>query len=315
MVCVHLATDVASYLVAYTRERKGGYSRPSATESISKGIPIQKRSKKPISPLSKGSGTPGGGRTTPNKEARSSHSFHQKDGSARIVLDERITEYAHKVRAIGCDSKLPLGKTAGQTSDLATHALILTRLDLLRNELDLLRTGLTNRDLDLLLLSEHSGRRDLEVSLLFDTLLWCFNEDLDLLWFLLISKDPLEELLLALFDGYLPWELLNLYLRISMENFSRSSFYPTLLINFLDHTGGPLDIRVSLLALRRLAALYLRGETGCSLPSEETGCSLPLKETCWPLPPEETGCSLPPEKTGCSLPLGETLLLSYFLWT
>nr|GFB08711.1 hypothetical protein [Tanacetum cinerariifolium] len=39
---------------------------------------------------------PGGERTNPKKEARSSHSFNQKDGSARIVLDERITEYAHE---------------------------------------------------------------------------------------------------------------------------------------------------------------------------------------------------------------------------
>ncbi|GJZ47438.1 hypothetical protein Tco_0601270 [Tanacetum coccineum] len=62
----------------------------------------------PLSPLSKGSGASGGGRTTPKKEARSSHSFHQKDGSTRIVLDERITEHAHEVGAIGCDSKLPL---------------------------------------------------------------------------------------------------------------------------------------------------------------------------------------------------------------
>ncbi|GKD88633.1 hypothetical protein Tco_1364140 [Tanacetum coccineum] len=38
-----------------------------------------------------GSGASGGGRATPKKEACSSRSFHQKDGSARIVLDERIT--------------------------------------------------------------------------------------------------------------------------------------------------------------------------------------------------------------------------------
>ncbi|GKD27343.1 hypothetical protein Tco_1233557 [Tanacetum coccineum] len=62
----------------------------------------------PLSPLSKGSGASSGGRTTPKKEARSSHSFYQKDGSARIVLDECITEHAHEVGAIGCDSKLPL---------------------------------------------------------------------------------------------------------------------------------------------------------------------------------------------------------------
>ncbi|GJW50487.1 hypothetical protein Tco_0091838 [Tanacetum coccineum] len=85
------APPVSSHLIAYTRERKGGYPRPSAMESISKG-----------------SGASGGGRTTPKKEARSSYSFHQKDGSARIVLDEHITEHAHEVRDIGCDSKLPL---------------------------------------------------------------------------------------------------------------------------------------------------------------------------------------------------------------
>ncbi|GKC84901.1 hypothetical protein Tco_1140618 [Tanacetum coccineum] len=37
IVYVHSATDVASHLVVYTRKRKGGYSRPSAAESISKG--------------------------------------------------------------------------------------------------------------------------------------------------------------------------------------------------------------------------------------------------------------------------------------
>ncbi|GJQ93288.1 hypothetical protein Tco_0004427 [Tanacetum coccineum] len=57
----------------------------------------KKRSEKPLSPLLKGSDAPGGGRTTPKKEARSTHSFHQKDGSARIVLDERIIEYAHEL--------------------------------------------------------------------------------------------------------------------------------------------------------------------------------------------------------------------------
>ncbi|GJT53589.1 hypothetical protein Tco_0988643 [Tanacetum coccineum] len=90
VVYVNSATDVASHLVAYTRERKGGYSRPSVAELISKG-----------------SGTSGGGRTTPKKEARSSYSFHEKDGSAHIVLDERITEHAHEVRAIGRDSNYP----------------------------------------------------------------------------------------------------------------------------------------------------------------------------------------------------------------
>ncbi|GKA59404.1 hypothetical protein Tco_0758717 [Tanacetum coccineum] len=295
-------------------------------------IPIRKRRKNPISPLSKGSGTPGGGRTTPKK-------------------------------------------------------------------LDLLRTGLTDQDLDLLLLSEHSDRRDLEVSLLFDILLWCFNGDLDLLRFLLISKDLLEELLLALLGGYLTWELLNLYLRISMENFSkihcillgissktRSLWELSCLLEAacqsltcikLGHQGQsfphapstgcgpdvcairtsytgcslppeetgcslpPEETGCSLLPEETCCSLPLEEtgcslppeETSCSLPPEETGCSLPPKDTCWSLPPEETGCSLPPnvtcwslppeetgcsvpyKETGCSLPLEETLLLSYFLWT
>ncbi|GKB02335.1 hypothetical protein Tco_0830424 [Tanacetum coccineum] len=79
-------------------------------EHISRSYPFRME---PLSPLPKGSDASGGGRTTPKKEARSSHSFHQKDGSTRIVLDERITEHAHEVRAIGCDSKLPLGKNYG----------------------------------------------------------------------------------------------------------------------------------------------------------------------------------------------------------
>ncbi|GJX25819.1 hypothetical protein Tco_0232115 [Tanacetum coccineum] len=74
MVYVHSATDVASHL---------------------------------------GSGASGGERTTPKKEACSFHSFHQKDGYARIVLDERITEHAYEVGAIGYDSKLPLGENRG----------------------------------------------------------------------------------------------------------------------------------------------------------------------------------------------------------
>ncbi|GKD68424.1 hypothetical protein Tco_1322514 [Tanacetum coccineum] len=57
----------------------------------------------PLSPHPKGSGASSGGRTTLKKEARSSHSFHQKDGFARIVLDKRITERTHEVGAIGCD--------------------------------------------------------------------------------------------------------------------------------------------------------------------------------------------------------------------
>nr|GEZ82361.1 hypothetical protein [Tanacetum cinerariifolium] len=86
--------------------------------------------------------------------------------------------------------------------------------------------------------------------------------------------------------------------------------------------AGPLDIRASHSALRRLAALYLCEETGCSLPPEKTDCSLPYEKTCWSLPseetdcslpPKETGCSLPSRETGCSLPPEETLHLSYFL--
>nr|GEW59111.1 hypothetical protein [Tanacetum cinerariifolium] len=113
IVYVHSATDVASHLVAYMHERKGGYSWPFVAESISKDIPIRKRSKKPLSPILKGSGASGGGRTTLKKVARRSHSFHQKDGFARIVLNKRITEHAHKVRAIGYDSKLPLWENRG----------------------------------------------------------------------------------------------------------------------------------------------------------------------------------------------------------
>nr|GEZ99476.1 hypothetical protein [Tanacetum cinerariifolium] len=82
------------------------------------------------------------------------------------------------------------------------------------------------------------------------------------------------------------------------------------------------EVRTSPSALRRLAALYLREETGCSLPPEKTGCSLPFEKTCWSLPSEENDCSLPSKETGCSLPSGETgcslppeetLHLSYFL--
>ncbi|GKD73716.1 hypothetical protein Tco_1331998 [Tanacetum coccineum] len=68
---------------------------------------VGKRSEEPLSPLPKGFGASGGRRTTPKKEARSSYSFHEKDGSARIVLDGRITEHAHEVRAIGRDSNYP----------------------------------------------------------------------------------------------------------------------------------------------------------------------------------------------------------------
>nr|GEZ72833.1 hypothetical protein [Tanacetum cinerariifolium] len=64
--------------------------------------------------------------------------------------------------------------------------------------------------------------------------------------------------------------------------------------------AGPLDIRTSPSALRRLATLYLREETGCSLPPEKTGCSLPSEKTCWSLPSEENDCSLPSKETGCS---------------
>ncbi|GJW50485.1 hypothetical protein Tco_0091836 [Tanacetum coccineum] len=81
------ALPVSSHLVAYTCERKGGYSRPSAAKSISKGhsrtSQFQKRSKEPLSPILKGPDTSGGERTTPEKEACNSHSFHQKDGFAR----------------------------------------------------------------------------------------------------------------------------------------------------------------------------------------------------------------------------------------
>ncbi|GJT69662.1 hypothetical protein Tco_1028948 [Tanacetum coccineum] len=112
MVYVHSATDVASHLVAYTRKRKGGYSRPSVAESISKDIPTRKRSEEPLSPLLEGSGASSDGRTTLKKKVCSSHSFHQKDGSACIVLDKRITEHAHEVKAIGCDSNL-LGENQG----------------------------------------------------------------------------------------------------------------------------------------------------------------------------------------------------------
>ncbi|GKB28627.1 hypothetical protein Tco_0868028 [Tanacetum coccineum] len=67
------ALPVSSHLVAYTCERKGGYSRPSAAESISKGhsrtSQFQKRSEEPLSPILKGPDTSGGERTTPEKEA------------------------------------------------------------------------------------------------------------------------------------------------------------------------------------------------------------------------------------------------------
>ncbi|GJS10290.1 hypothetical protein Tco_0367086, partial [Tanacetum coccineum] len=75
-------------------------------------ILTRKRSEEPLSPLLKSSGASGGERTTPKKEARSYHSFHQKDGSAHIVLDKRITEHVHEVKAISCNSKL-LGKKQG----------------------------------------------------------------------------------------------------------------------------------------------------------------------------------------------------------
>ncbi|GJV59222.1 hypothetical protein Tco_1465322 [Tanacetum coccineum] len=202
-------------------------SYPFRTES---DIPIRKRSEEPLSPISKGSSASGGGKTTLKKEARSSYSFHQKNGFARIVLDDRITEHAH-------ESALP---------DKIWKCLS------------------------------------------YLTLLWCFNGDLDLLQLLPISKDPLEELPLVLLGSYLPWELLNLCLRISMEKFSRSSFYPTPLINFLDHivslppdetpsyyqpllkasrlgqsclhapsTSCGSDVCIGLCLLRRLAAPYL----------------------------------------------------------
>ncbi|GJZ05991.1 hypothetical protein Tco_0539784 [Tanacetum coccineum] len=63
--------------------------------------------------------------------------------------------------------------------------------------------------LDLLLLSERSDRRDLEVSLFLETSLRYFYGDRVLLRFLLFSFDSFEELLLVLFSDALPWELSN----------------------------------------------------------------------------------------------------------
>ncbi|GJW98406.1 hypothetical protein Tco_0180214 [Tanacetum coccineum] len=75
-------------------------------------IPTRKRREEPLSPLPEGSDASGGGRTTTKKKVRSSHLFHQKDGSACIVPDKRRTEHAHEVKAISYDSKL-LGEKQG----------------------------------------------------------------------------------------------------------------------------------------------------------------------------------------------------------
>nr|GEW53164.1 hypothetical protein [Tanacetum cinerariifolium] len=166
---------------------------------------------------------------------------------------------------------------------------------LAKSQLDLLRTGLTDRDLDLLLLSEHSGRQRRHFRNksrgTSNSSLRCYNVSLHFVA-QVVSLPPDET----------------------------PSYYQPL----LKATAGPLDIRASPSALRRLAALYLREETGCSLPPKKTGCSLPSEKTCSSLPSEKTDCSLPPKETGCSLPSGETgyslppketLHLSYFLWT
>nr|GEZ69070.1 hypothetical protein [Tanacetum cinerariifolium] len=200
-------------------------------------IPIKKRSEKPLSPLSKGSGAPGGGRNTPKKKA-----------------------------AMGCDLKLLLGKTSGVKISQRRH---------FRNK----SRGTSNSSLA------------------------CYNVSIHFV---------------AQVVSYLQMRLHHTINRCSKQ----VDWYkgPTDGANAAD----PLDIRASPSALRRLAALYFREETGCSLPLEKTGCSLPSEKTCWSLPSEETDCSLPPKETGCSLPSGETgcslppeetLHLSYFLWT
>ncbi|GJU08113.1 hypothetical protein Tco_0692505 [Tanacetum coccineum] len=121
MVYVHSATGVASHLVAYTRERKGGYFWPSAAKSISNVCSAyhqwyQVHHGEHISSSypfrMEGFGASGSGRTTSKKKVRSSHSFYQNEGSACIVPDKRITEHAHEVKAIGCDTKL-LGENQG----------------------------------------------------------------------------------------------------------------------------------------------------------------------------------------------------------
>ncbi|GKD32800.1 hypothetical protein Tco_1248309 [Tanacetum coccineum] len=153
---------------------------------------------------------------------------------------------------------------------------------------------------------------------------------------LLISKDPLEQFLLALLGGYLPWELLNLCLRISMENFSRSSFYPTPLINFLDTVAHKslASIRLGLQSQSCLHALSNRcGPSVCAIRTSAlllTSCaerfSLPPVQSAAPyllcsallLTSCAVRCSLPPKETqlltsgGDIAPLPEETLL-YFL--
>ncbi|GKB62931.1 hypothetical protein Tco_0919117 [Tanacetum coccineum] len=115
MVYIHSATDVASHLVAYTRERKCGYSWPSTAESISKGnspwpwhsqISQFGREAKSLYLLSRRAPVPlvVEGLLRRRKCVDLIHSIRR---IYHIVLDERITEHVHEVRAIGCDSKLP----------------------------------------------------------------------------------------------------------------------------------------------------------------------------------------------------------------
>nr|GEW80185.1 hypothetical protein [Tanacetum cinerariifolium]GEZ51997.1 hypothetical protein [Tanacetum cinerariifolium] len=97
--------------------------------------------------------------------------------------------------------------------------------------LDLLRTGLTDRDLDLLLLSEHSGRQRRNFRNKSrgtnNSSQRCYNVSLHFVA-QVVSLPPDET----------------------------PSYYQPL----LKATAGPLDIRASPSALRRLAALYLREE-------------------------------------------------------
>ncbi|GJW93619.1 hypothetical protein Tco_0173291, partial [Tanacetum coccineum] len=142
MVYVYSATDVASHLVAYTRERKGGYSWPSAAKSISKGVQPHKRKG-----FSRGLASSYHLRQRQQslpwhsqipqfeREAKSLYLLFRRapvplvvEGLLRrrkcvtlihptrridhIILEECIIEHAHEVRAIGCDSKLPLREIA-----------------------------------------------------------------------------------------------------------------------------------------------------------------------------------------------------------
>nr|GEW51362.1 transposase (putative), gypsy type [Tanacetum cinerariifolium] len=328
MVYVHSATDVASHLVAYTREKKGGYFRPFAAESVSKDIPIRKRSEKRLSPLSKGSSTPGGGRTTSKEDVRSSHSFHQKDGSARIVLDERINEYAHEVRVIGCDSKLPLGKTAGQTSDLAIHALILTRLDLLRNEYGTsvyqMSGYLPMNDMRRHFLNKSSGtsnssQRCYNVSLLFIAQVVSLPPDETPSYY-----QPLLKASRLLKDKSIVRAKLSSRGSTSVAGMCQTWSSGSKLSSCSEYCSLPPGESGSSLPSEGTSYfLPLEGssyslhseETGCSLPSEETSyslpsektdCSLPSEETSYSLHPEKTNCSLPPKRTSYSLPPEET---------